>query len=122
MKQEEILELGLRQSGNQITERSDNYMKIYSNSVQMAVSVWDMNLVFGEIIGDENGTPIVEHKVKVNMSKEFAKAVLNLLKTNIAEYEANFGEIKLMNRLNAELKASAAKKPTPRKATARKKA
>jgi hypothetical protein len=42
---------------------------------------------------DEKGLPIVEQKVKVNMTREFMKALSNLLATNVQEYEAKFGEI-----------------------------
>lgn len=107
MERKEILEMGLRPNKEQITQRSDQYLKIYANSVNMGVSLWDINLTFGEIVGEEDGQPVVEQKVKVNMSKEFAKAVLNLLKLNIGQYEEQFGEIQLINQRADEIQQQA---------------
>lgn len=75
-----------------VTQKRENFIKIYSNNVTVGVSKWDINLVFGEIIGlNDEGVPIVEQSVKVNMTREFAKAVCALIKNNIEHYEKTFG-------------------------------
>lgn len=100
MEKEERLELGLRNSAEQQSEKSENFIKIYANNVVMGLSLWDINLTFGEIVDStQEGEPIVEQKVKINMAKEFAKALSNLLSANIAVYEQQYGEIKLINAL-----------------------
>jgi Protein of unknown function (DUF3467) len=100
MEKQERLELGLRNSVEQQSEKSEKFIKIYANNVVMGLSLWDINLTFGEIIDSTlEGEPIVEQKVKINMAKEFAKALSNLLSANIAEYERHYGEIKLINAL-----------------------
>ncbi len=100
MEKQERLELGLRNSAEQQSEKSENFIKIYANNVVMGLSLWDINLTFGEIVDStQEGEPIVEQKVKINMAKEFAKALSNLLSANIAVYEQQYGEIKLINAL-----------------------
>jgi hypothetical protein len=100
MEKKARLELGLRNATDQKSEKGDNFTKIYANNAVMSLSLWDMSLTFGEIIDSTpEGEPIVEQKVKVNMSKEFTKALSNVLSANIAEYERNYGEIKLINAL-----------------------
>lgn len=98
MEENEMQKLGLRKSGNQQNVESENFVKIYSNNVTLGASNWDMSLVFGEIAGvSEEGTPLVEQKVKVSMTREFAKALCNLLTINIQEFEKRFGEIGFVN-------------------------
>jgi Protein of unknown function (DUF3467) len=112
MEKEEMLELGLRNVNEQKSEKSDHFTKIYANNVVMSLSLWDMSLTFGEIIGTTlEEQPIVEQKVKVNMSKEFTKALANLLSSNVASYERQYGEIKLINAEAESLGESVEVKP-----------
>ncbi|MGD9562557.1 MAG: DUF3467 domain-containing protein [Pyrinomonadaceae bacterium] len=98
MNKEEAKELGLKSYDEQDNRPGDNFIKIYANNVGLGVSNWDMSLTFGEIVGtNDKGQPIVEQKVKVNMSKEFVKALTNLLHANMLAYEKKFGEIKMIN-------------------------
>lgn len=98
MNKEEAKKLGLKRYEDQDNRPGPNFMKVYANNVGLGASQWDMNLTFGEIIGQhEDGKPIIEQKVKVNMSKEFMKALTNLLSANLAAYEKKFGVIKLID-------------------------
>jgi Protein of unknown function (DUF3467) len=54
--------------------------------------------VFGEILGVlEGDVHTVEEAVHITMSHQFAKAVLDVLAKNIAAYEQQFGEIKIVD-------------------------
>lgn len=71
------------------------YRDSYSNSVQIRMTVWDFFLVFGTL---KNQTPEhveIENFQGIYLSPQQAKALLNLLGQNVAQYEAAFGEIKL---------------------------
>lgn len=97
MNKEEAKKLGLKSYDDQDNQPGPNFTKIYANNVGLGASNWDMNLTFGEIVGQHpDGKPMVEQKVKINMSKEFMKALSNLLSKNLEAYEQRFGEIKLI--------------------------
>ncbi len=94
MDENEVRALGLRKASDQENIKSDGFVKIYANNVGISASNWEMSLTFGEIIGtNDEGHPVVEQKVKVNMTREFVKAVSNLLATNIKAYEEKYGEV-----------------------------
>src|SRR5258706_10415603 len=98
MEENEMQKLGLRKAVDQQIVQSENFVKVYANNVTLSASNWDMSLSFGEIIGlSEDGNPIVEQKVKVNMTREFIKALYNLLGVNIGAFEKQFGEIGFVN-------------------------
>ncbi len=94
INEEEARQLGLR-TDEQLNVISDDFVKIYTNNVRVTTTNWDTSLLLGEIMGldPESGKPVVEMKVKVNMTREFMKALANLLVVNVKEYEAKFGEI-----------------------------
>ncbi len=71
------------------------YREGYSNSVQVRVSVWDFQLVFGTL--QQQGPEDVEvHNFQaIYLSPQQAKALFRILETNIIQYENAFGEIKL---------------------------
>lgn len=98
MKKGEAKKLGLRDASSQKNFPSDTFTKIYANNVGLVATNWDMSLIFGEIMGvNSDGLPVVEQKVKVNMSREFIKALRNLITTHISEYEKRFGEIEMVD-------------------------
>jgi hypothetical protein len=125
MDKKEMAKRGLRNATDQQNVPSPEFKKLYVNNVIIGASNWDMNLTFGEIIGlDEKGVPVVEQKVKLNMSKEFLKAVANLLAVNVAVYEERFGEIKFidienMPEVTANVTPPAKAKPTKASANGR---
>jgi hypothetical protein len=80
---------------NVITRRSDQYRDSYANSVQVRMSVWDFFLVFGVIRQDSAEEVQVENFQGIYISPQQAKALLNLLGHNLAQYEQTFGAIAL---------------------------
>jgi len=78
----------------ELTKRED-YREDYANSVQLRANLWDFFLLFGKV---EQQTPEevkIENFQGVYLSPQQAKALLNLLRQNVAQYEQAFGEIRL---------------------------
>ncbi|MGB7201471.1 MAG: DUF3467 domain-containing protein [Pyrinomonadaceae bacterium] len=125
LTEQEAKKLGLRSYRTQTNISGDNFVKIYTNNVGFGATNWDTSLIFGEIMGlDENGNPVVEQKVKVNMTREFMKALSNLLATNVKEYEEKFGEISFEKMFQITEALEAGNKPkraAKKKAVSRKK-
>jgi len=79
------------------TVRSPNFLKIYVNSAQIEASIWDFRLIFGEMT-QSSGKLLVEQSLAVIMSPQHAKALLNILASNLQEYEKKVGQINLPPR------------------------
>lgn len=75
--------------------KSENYRESYANSVQVRPSVWDFFLVFGTMEQRAADEVTVENFQGVYVSPQQAKAMLNLLAANVAQYEQAFGTIAL---------------------------
>jgi hypothetical protein len=126
LTEQEAKKMGLRNAADQTNIKSDNFVKIYANNVGIGATNWDMGIVFGEILGiGDEGKPVVEQKVKINMTREFMKALSNLLSANIRAYEEKFGEISLENLFaiteELESKTTVARLPTKKSAVKKKK-
>lgn len=80
----------------------------------MGFSTWDVAIVFGEIMGEQEGKPVIEEICKVAMTREFTKVFSQVLALNISAYEKQFGEIKVPQIQNdnpvADFEAIAPKK------------
>jgi len=75
--------------------RSEHYRDSYANSVQVRMSVWDFLLVFGTVHQDSADAVTIENFQGIYVSPQQAKALLNLLGHNLAQYEKAFGPIAL---------------------------
>lgn len=75
--------------------RRDDFFSYYTNSVTANISIWDVGLVFGEVMGEKDGRPIIEERVKILMSRELAKVFNKILTDHIASYEKKYGTIKI---------------------------
>ena len=71
------------------------YREIYSNSVQVRVSVWDFLLVFGLVHQESPDEVNVNNALGVYLSPQQAKALWNVLGQNLAQYEQTFGQLAL---------------------------
>jgi len=78
----------------QLTQAED-YREIYSNSVQVRVSVWDFLLVFGLVHQETPEQVNVNNTLGVYLSPQQAKALWNILGQNLAQYEQTFGTLAL---------------------------
>jgi len=74
---------------------TEHYREAYANSVQVRVNVWDFFLVFGTLQQAAENEVEVHNYQGVYLSPQQAKALSNILRQNVEQYEKTFGEIKL---------------------------
>ena len=75
--------------------QSDDYRETYANSVQVRVSVWDFQLVFGLPSSDSPEQVTIRNHGAIFLSPQQAKALWNVLGQNLAQYEQAFGTLNL---------------------------
>lgn len=90
---------------DQVRVRTKRYRRIYANNLAIEFSMWDSSVIFGEIIGEKDGQPVIEELVHVNMSHAFAKTIAAVFANNIKGFEKKFGEIKIPVIDEATMKA-----------------
>ena len=74
---------------------SPEYRENYANSVQVRANLWDFFLMFGMLNQTAPDAVVIQNFQGVYMSPQQAKALLNVLQQNLAQYESTFGEIRL---------------------------
>ena len=72
-----------------------DYRDGYANSVQVRMSVWDFFLVFGTMHQESADEVKIENFQGIYLSPQQAKALLNVLGHNLAQYEQTFGALAL---------------------------
>jgi hypothetical protein len=72
-----------------------DYREGYANSVQVRVSLWDFFMSFGRVTQSAADSVAIHNFQGIYVSPQQAKALLNVLRDNVSQYEAAFGEIKL---------------------------
>ncbi len=77
-----------------LTQTAD-YRESYANSVQVRVSVWDFQLVFGLASSDSPEKVTIRNHQAIFLSPQQAKALCNVLGQNLAQYEQAFGTLNL---------------------------
>ena len=77
------------------TTQTENYRDNYANSVQVRMSVWDFFLVFGTMHQQSSEEVNVQNFQGIYLSPQQAKALLNVLGHNLAQYEQTFGTLAL---------------------------
>jgi hypothetical protein len=75
--------------------KAADYRDSYANSVQIRLSMWDIMLIFGTLGTSTPEEVQVENFQGVYLSPQQAKALLNVLAHNVAQYEQTFGPISL---------------------------
>jgi flagellar protein FlaG len=75
--------------------QSPDYRESYANSVQVRVSVWDFQLVFGLASSESPDQVTIRNHQAIFLSPQQAKALLNVLSQNVAQYEQAFGTLTL---------------------------
>jgi flagellar protein FlaG len=76
-------------------DKTSDYRDSYANSVQVRLSVWDFFLVFGTLEQQAPDQVHIQNFQGVYLSPQQAKALLNVLGHNVAQYEQTFGPISL---------------------------
>jgi hypothetical protein len=78
-----------------IAKNSENYRENYANSVQVRLSVWDFFLVFGTMHQETKEEVKIDNFQGIYLSPQQAKALMNILGHNLAQYEQTFGTLAL---------------------------
>ncbi len=82
--------------GPQLTViQSPEYRESYANSVQVRVSVWDFQLVFGLASSEAADQVTIRNHQGIFLSPQQAKALWNVLGQNLSQYEQAFGPLAL---------------------------
>ncbi|MGD0891674.1 MAG: DUF3467 domain-containing protein [Terracidiphilus sp.] len=77
------------------TVQTSDYRESYANSVQVRVSVWDFQLVFGLASSETPDQVNIRNHQAIFLSPQQAKALFNILGQNLAQYEQAFGTLNL---------------------------
>jgi flagellar protein FlaG len=75
--------------------QSPDYRDSYANSVQVRVTVWDFQLVFGLAASESPDQVTIRNFQAIFLSPQQAKALWNVLGQNLAQYEQAFGTLNL---------------------------
>ena len=75
--------------------QTPEFRETYANSVQVRVSVWDFQLVFGLAASEAPDQVTIRNHTAVFLSPQQAKALSNMLVQNLAQYEHAFGALNL---------------------------
>ena len=75
--------------------QTPDYRESYANSVQVRVSVWDFQLVFGLASSESPDQVTIRNHQAIYLSPQQAKALYNVLGQHLAQYEQAFGTITL---------------------------
>ena len=75
--------------------QTPDYRESYANSVQVRVSVWDFQLVFGTASSESPDQVNIRNHQAIFLSPQQAKALWNVLGQNVAQYEQAFGALSL---------------------------
>jgi flagellar protein FlaG len=75
--------------------QTTDYRESYANSVQVRVSVWDFQLVFGLASSETPEQVTIRNHQGIFLSPQQAKALWNVLGQNLAQYEQAFGTLSL---------------------------
>jgi selenocysteine-specific translation elongation factor len=75
--------------------QTSDYRESYANSVQVRVSVWDFQLVFGLASSETPEQVTIRNHQAIFLSPQQAKALWNVLGQNLAQYEQAFGTLNL---------------------------
>ncbi len=76
-------------------EQAPDFRESYANSVQVRVSVWDFQLVFGLASSESPEQVNIRNHDAIFLSPQQAKALWNVLGQNLAQYEQAFGVLNL---------------------------
>ena len=72
-----------------------DYRESYANSVQVRMSVWDFQLIFGTMQQTTATDVDLNNFQGIYLSPQQAKALWNVLGANLAQYEQTFGQLAL---------------------------
>ena len=80
---------------------SPDYVKIYANQSEFALTPWDLQIQLGFVHGEGAGL-VIEEVASLAMSPQHAKAFALAVITNVKLWEQTYGEIKLPRQILAK--------------------
>ena len=78
--------------------KTPDYRDEYANSVNLQVTTWDFQLTFGRLETQSADLIAIDNFSRVYISPQQAKALSQILASNIEQYERNFGAITIAPR------------------------
>lgn len=87
-----------------MTEESSTNSDIYTNNIQVAVSVYDVMISFGLDTFQRDGTQVTKEVAIVRMSPQHALSLSILLNKNLEVYGETFKEIFLPEQIIKQLR------------------
>jgi hypothetical protein len=75
------------------------YASVYANNAQVLTNFFDTSIVFGEMIGIQDGVLSVEQKVRVVLGLAQVKLLAMTLIQQLENYEKEFGTINIPTRI-----------------------
>ncbi|MGB6385279.1 MAG: DUF3467 domain-containing protein [Terriglobales bacterium] len=74
-------------------KRAEDFLSSYANNVMFETSVFDIKIVFGELLQPYGGKPFVEQRSATTLSWLEAKIAALFLIMNVAMHEKQFGPL-----------------------------
>lgn len=74
-------------------EQSEDFASGYANNVFFATSIFDLKMIFGDIVQFPNAEPFVEQHTAITLSWREAKIAALFLTMNVAVHENQFGAL-----------------------------
>jgi hypothetical protein len=74
--------------------QAEDFDSRYANSVQLKVTSWDIQFIFGKIVSLDETKMVIENELAVYISPQTAKSLLKVLTGVVQQYEDKIGEIK----------------------------
>ena len=71
-----------------VRQKDENHVALYCNNASITGTFFDLRMKFCEMIPNLNDVPVIHDHATVVLSWEHARALLELLKNRIADYEA----------------------------------
>lgn len=95
-----------------MTDESSTNLDLYTNNIQIAVSVYDVMISFGLDTYQRDGTQVTKEVAIVRMSPQHALALSTLLNKNLEVYGETFKDIFLPEQIMKQLKGETVSEET----------
>lgn len=86
----------------------DRVSSAYANNADIAISPWDIRIVFTELVGNIGEPEPLSKELRANivMAPAHAKALVAALLTGVRQYEQVYGDIKMPEGRGAKTEAA----------------
>ena len=84
--------------------KSDNFRLDYANNVQVRGTFFDIRVIVGEFLHNDNDEIVFREDITVVFSPQHAKAFSKLLENQISDYEKKYGDIPILKESMSEIR------------------